>query len=198
MSALTNPPTAKLRDNPEIAQLFRNAESRHLNDAEYQQYLALLPNNADRVAAAKEIMANELAVVTDSIKQVFFLYPFAKYHQLPKDKCIRDVGYVSAYATHSMLMCDSEWFRDKLLLWLKTILQAFAYPAREERPGATPEQMPPYPEITRHADTLPKRQRAVYETYARLLMNYKQVLSPAAFALLEPHLQLAVDILASE
>jgi len=31
MSALTNPPKAKLRDNPEIAQLFRNAESRHLN-----------------------------------------------------------------------------------------------------------------------------------------------------------------------
>lgn len=207
MSTLTTAPSIKLRDNSDLAKLFLVAESRHLNEAEYQQYISLLPQNADRVAAAQEIMAVELAVVTKTIKQVFYLYPFAKYHELPKDKCVRDVSYVSAYATHSMLMEDPDWFRDKLLIWLKTILQAFSYPAREERKidANSPKfdfldehnQMP-YPEITAQADTLIKKRRAVFETYARLIKNYKEVLSPKAFALLQPHLQLAVDILASD
>jgi len=198
MSTLNTPPNAKLRDNPELDQLFKVAESRHFTDTEFKQYLALAPEYADRVAAAQEIMAQELTVVTTTIKQVFFLYPFSKYHEFPKDKCIRDVGYVSAYATHSMLMDDPDWFRDKLLIWLKTILQAFSYPAREERQLDAPAQGLPYPEITQRADTLPKRRRAIYETYARLIMNYKEVLSPKTFALIQPHLQLAVDILASD
>ena len=209
MSTLTKPAQTKLRDNHELAQLFLIAESRHLNETEYQAYLRLAPENADLVAAAQEIMAAELSVATNTIKQVFFLYPFSKYHEMPKDKCIRDVCYVSAYATHSMLMADPDWFRDKLLIWLKTILQAFSYPAREERQLAVPlhdmknnllgdPNQLPYPEITAHADTLPKRQRAIYETYARLIANYKEVLSPKAFAHIQPHLQMAVDILASE
>jgi hypothetical protein len=209
MSTLNELPSVKLRDNPEIAELFRIAECRHLTDAEYSRYLSLSPDNAERVNAAQEIMATQLTVVTNTVKQVFFLYPFSKYHELPKDKCIRDVGYVSIYATHSMLMNEPDWFRDKLLIWLKTILQAFSYPAREERKieaqlnflhGETlrdPSRLP-HPEITAHADTLPKNQRAIYETYARLLVNYQEVLSPKSFALIYPHLKLAVDILGSD
>lgn len=208
MSTLTSPPAAKLRDNPEIAELFRVAESRHFTDDELERYLTLVPTHHDLVAAAREVMAAESAVVTLTVKQVFFLYPFSKYHELPKDKCIRDVSYVSAYAIHSMLMADPDWFRDKLLIWLKTILQAFCYPAREERKLETalaflktdivgdPNRLP-HPEITAHADTLPQKQRAIYETYTRLIFNYQDVLSPKAFALIKPHLQLAADILAS-
>ncbi len=198
MSALLKVSPSRLRDNPQVDELFRIAESRHFNEYEFERYLALLPDYAARVAAAKEIIAHEQAVVTETIKQVFFLYPFAKYHEFPRDKCHRDVSYVSAYATHSMLMDEPDWFGDRLLLWLKTILQAFSYPAREERIGVNPKTILPYPEITAYADTLPKRRRAVYETYARLLKNYQNILSPQTFSLIEPHLQLAVDILASE
>lgn len=209
MSTLDTPPKIKLRDNPQIAELFRIAESRHLTEAEYNRYLGLLPDYADRAAAAKEIMTAELAVVTNTVKQVFFLYPYPKYHELAKDKAIRDVSYVSAYATHSMLTDDPEWFRDKLLIWLKTILKSFNYPAREERKLETsagflntellrdPNRLP-HPEITAHADTLAKPIRSIYETYMRLIMNYQEVLSPQAFALIKPHLKLAVDILASD
>ena len=209
MSLFDNPTPTKLRDNPEIAELFRIAESRHLNEHEFARYLNLVPQGGDKVSAAQDIIAVELAVVTNTIKQVFFLYPFAKYHELPKDKCIRDVCYVSAYATHSMLMNDPDWFRDKLLIWLKTILQAFSYPAREERKLETPlnflntdnlrnPSRLPHPEITAHADSLPKNQRAIYETYARLIANYQEALPSPSFALIHPYLQLAVDILASD
>jgi len=204
MSTLTASPKRKLRDNPEISLLFRVAERRHLTEKEYEQYLKLVPDFADRVAAAREILGVEAAVVFDTVKQVFFLYPFSKYHELPKDKCVSDVSYVSVYATHSMLLDDPEWFRDKLLIWLKTILQAFSFPAREERKveGASavlrdPSSLP-HPEVTAVADTLPKNQRSIYETYSRLILNYQEVLSPQSFALIQPHLQLAVDVLASE
>lgn len=209
MSTLDTPPRVTLRDNPEIAELFRKAESRHLTETEIEHYLTVLPDRVDHIVAMQEIMEAEGTVVVNTVKQVFFLYPFSKYHELPKDKCIRDVGYVSVYATHSMLLDDPEWFRDKLLIWLKTILQSFSYPAREERRMETPlnflgtdslrdPNRLPHPEITAHADTLPKPRRAIYETYARLLVNYQETLSPDAFALMKPHLQLAVDILASE
>jgi len=198
MSALLETSPGRLRDNPQIDELFRIAKSRHFSESEFERYLALLPNYAAQVDAAKEIIAHEQAVVTETIKQVFFLYPFSKHHEFSKVKCIQDVSYVSVYATHSMLIDEPGWFRDKFLLWLKTILQAFSFPAREERVGADPKTIPPYPEITAYADTLPKRRRAIYETYSRLLKNYQNVLSPQAFSLIEPHLQLAVDILASE
>jgi hypothetical protein len=208
MSTLKNHATPKLRDNPEIAELFRVAESRHLTEEEQKKYLMLLPENQELMNAAREVMMIETTVVTLTVKQVFFLYPFPKYHELAKDKAIRDVGLVSSYAVQSMLMADPEWFRDKLLIWLKTILQAFCYPAREERQLDTstsflknrilgdPKRLP-HPEITEHADTLPQKQQAIYETYARLIVNYKDGLTPKAFALVQPHLQLALDILAS-
>jgi hypothetical protein len=210
MSTLTTSQSVKLRDNPEIAELFRIAESRHLTEEELAHYLSIAPEYADRVEAAREIAAAELTVVTNTVKQVFFLYPYPKYHEFAKDKAIRDVSYVSAYATHSMLMDEPDWFRDKLLIWLKTILGAFSYPAREERKVDAPSSFLktdvfrdpnrlPHPEITEHADTLAiKGKRSIYETYARLIVNYQQVLSPKAFALILPHLQLAVDILASD
>ncbi len=195
---MSTPVNRSLRANADIDQLFRIAESRHLNEAEYQQYLALIPENVEQVAAAKEIMSVELEVVTKTVRQVLTVYPFAKFHELPRDKCTRDVSYVSAYATHSMLLADPDWFRDKLLIWFKTILQAFSYPGREERNMDSVADKSSYPEITAFADSLPKPRRAIYETYARLLKNYQEVLSPKAFALMQPHLQLAVDILASE
>ncbi|GAB6140072.1 hypothetical protein JCM14076_08010 [Methylosoma difficile] len=198
MTTLEASINVKLRDNPDIAELFRIAESRHLTDAEFQRYSELIPAYADRVAAAKEIMLAEPNVVAITVRQVLTLYPFSKYHELPRDKCTRDVSYVSAYATHSMLMNDPDWFSDKLLLWFKTILQAFSYPIREEKPAQVEVKPLPYPEITAVADTLPNNRRAIYETYARLLKNYQEVLTPKTYDLLQAHLQLALDVLAAE
>lgn len=192
---------AKLRDNDRLKTLFKSAESRHFTAEELSEYVTLAPAHKDKAAAAREIMEAEFAVVSKTIKQVFSIYPYPKFHELPLDKCMRDVSYVSAYAIHSMLLDDPDWFRDKLLIWLKTILQSFSYPAREEEDlaAATSKQALPYPEITAHADTLnPSGRRSIYETYSRLIMNYKEALSPSAFHLLRPHLQLAVDILSSD
>jgi Phycobilisome protein len=189
---------AKLRDDGRIRRLFQAAESRHFTADEYSKYLSYAPQFSDRSAAAREIENIQLDVVAKTIKQVFSLYPYPKYHELPLEKCMRDVGYVSVYATHSMLLDDPDWFRDKLLMWLKTILQSFTYPAREDTNSASTKPLP-NPEITEHADSIKViGRRSIYETYSRLIVNYKEVLSPQTFDLIRPHLQLAVDILASD
>jgi hypothetical protein len=165
---------AKLRDDGRIKRLFQAAESRHLTADEYSKYLSYAPHANERSAAAREIENIQLDVVAKTI------------------------GYVSVYATHSMLLDDPDWFRDKLLIWLKTILQSFSYPAREDTNSASAKPLP-HPEITEHADSLKvKGQRSIYETYSRLIVNYQEVLSPQTFNLIRPHLQLAVDILSSD
>jgi Phycobilisome protein len=192
---------AKLRDDARIRALFQAAESRHLTAEEYAKYLSYVPQGGERSAAAREIMDAELAVASKTIKQVFSLYPYPKYHELPLEKCVRDVSYVSVYATHSMLLDDPDWFQDKLLIWLKTILQSFTYPAREEPDAAVAANRKPLPnpEITEHADTLnPKGRRSIYETYTRLIVNYEEVLTAKTFRMIRPHLQLAADILSSD
>ncbi len=201
MSTVEIAKDSKLRDDEKIRELFKNAESRHLSAQEFASYLSLAPQCQAKADAAKEIIEAEFSVVSKTIKQVFSLYPYPKFHELPLDKCMRDVGYVSAYAIHSMMLDDPDWFRDKLLIWLKTILQSFNYPAREELDSAVASAKPPlpYPEITAHADTLnPKGRRSIYENYARLIKNYQEVLTPKTFDMIRPHLQLAVDILSSD
>jgi hypothetical protein len=191
---------SKLRDDARITSLFAAAESRHLTPEEFSRYNALAPQFKSREVAANEIIDAQLAVVSKTVRQIFAIYPYPRFHENALEKAIRDISYVSVYATHSMLMDDPDWFRDKLLIWLKTILQSFSYPAREEGDPAAAANRPvlPYPEITAHADTLTKGRSSIYETYTRLIANYQEILSPQAFNLIRPHLQLAVDILSSD
>ncbi len=188
---------AKLRDDGRIKRLFQGAESRHFTDEEFAKYLSLYPDGKEKELAAREIIDRELEVVLKTIKQVFSMYPYPKYHELPLEKCTRDVSYISVYATHSMMLDDPEWFRDKLLIWFKTILQSFVFPAREQQ-EETQRTALPNPEITKHADTLPQGRRSIYECYSRLIVNYQDALSPKTFNMLKPHLQLALDILSSD
>ncbi|WP_394752535.1 hypothetical protein [Crenothrix sp.] len=201
MSTAETEMRSKLRDDARIRSLFLTAESRHLTAEEFNQYSMLAPQFKSREVAAREIMDVQLAVVSKTVKQIFSMYPYPKHHENALEKALRDIGYVSVYATHSMLQDDPDWFRDKLLIWLKTILQSFSYPAREETDPTTAaaRQPLPHPEITEHADTIPpKGRRSIYETYSRLIVNYQEVLSPQTFNMIRPHLQLAVDILSSD
>jgi Phycobilisome protein len=186
--------TNSLRLHPQLSQLFKDAESRHLTDAEFELFLKAAPQFSNRVNAAKEIKTFEVEVVDTTIQEVFKMYPFIEKHEFAQGKCYRDVHYVSAYSTMAMLMNDPEWFRDKLLIWLKTILQAFHFPARDQKSEASASQRI----VSLEADKLPQPRSSIFETYSRLKHNYKDKLSPETYALIEPMLQLSCDILASE
>lgn len=182
-----------LRNHPDLKALFKTAECRHLTEDEYRRYLQLAPDGADRVRAAQEVAAAEAEVVRATLTEIFQLYPYVQNHFMAQEKCTRDVTYVSIYATHAMLLDDPEWFRDKLLLWLKTILQAFEFPAR----NANPTLDNPFPDITRRADALPQAAASIFDTYSRLQQKYREVLAPSSFALMKAPLQQPIDVLAS-
>jgi hypothetical protein len=94
-----------------------------------------------------------------------------------------------------MLMGDPDWFRDKLLLWMKTIIQSFGYP---DIPAGTTERLFSDPEILAHIATLRPHQRSIYETYRGILEECRGNLSEPAFRELQPYLELAVEILAHD
>jgi hypothetical protein len=186
--------TNSLRKHPSLSKLFQDAESRHLTDAEFDLFLKSAPEFADRAKAAKEIKSVEVEVVDATIQEIFRMYPFMQKHELAQGKCYRDVHYVSAYATLSMLMNDPDWFKDKLLVWLKTILQAFHFPARDQ--GA--EASSSHRVLSLEADKLPQPRSSIFETYNRLKQNYKEKLSPETYTLIEPYLSLASNILSGD
>lgn len=184
-----------LRHHPELRVLFKEAESRHLKDEEFELYLNYVPEGAVRVNAAREVKGIDGQVVKKIIKEIYAIYPYEQKHQLAMAKCIRDVRYVTAYATNCMLMNDPDWFRDKLLLWMKTIIQSFGYP---DIPAGTTRRYFSDPEILAHVETLASHQRSIYETYRGILEEMRSNLSPEAFSEMEPYLELALDILAHD
>lgn len=185
----------KLDIPAEMMAVFNDAEARHLTEDELDLYVTLLPQCRDRAEAARQAYAAELQVVEDTIESIFEVYPYAKYHALHAEKCPRDVTNVSTYAVQSMLMDNEAWFRDKLLLWLKTILQAFKFPAR-----AYPKETVLFGNDieTEVINSLPPGRQSLYETYLLLDRNYEQALDEPHYELMQPHLAITRHILGGE
>jgi hypothetical protein len=183
-----------LRKHPQLQALFRATESRQMSEQELDEYCRVVPEYTQRAIAAREITAVEQAIVQKVIDEIFAIYPYEQFHQSALAKCTRDVRYVSAYATLSMLMNDSQWFADKLLIWLKTILHSFEFPDKKTKgkvlfSGAAQDNK---------MEELPAHRRSIYETYTKLKQHYQRVLTPSSFQLIEPHLQQAIDILSGD
>jgi Phycobilisome protein len=125
MNAASPLAVASIRNHPKLRDLFKASEARHLTEEELWLYSSVVPYHEERARAAREIAAAEPEAVAATVDEILSLYPFIERFENVRDRCVRDVTYVSIYATHTMLMNDPDWFRDKLLLWLKTIIQAF-------------------------------------------------------------------------
>jgi hypothetical protein len=187
--------TLALRQHPDLADLFKRAESRHLTDEELDTFLSIVPEHAARAEAAKAMRACDAAAVRKTITELYQIYPYEQHHQLAMPKCIRDVRYVCAYASHAMVMGDADWFRDKLLVWMKTILQSFEYP---DIPAGSTKRLNPEPEVRAVLERLKPHQRSIYECYYKLKSELRRALPPAAYTELEPYLQLPIDVLSSD
>jgi hypothetical protein len=185
-----------LRHHPELAALFKAAESRHLTDQELDEYYRVCPDELERVSAAREIAAFEQSLVQKVVSEIYLVYPYEQNHQMASPKCIRDVRYVVAYASMAMLMKDPQWFEDKLLIWLKTILQAFEFPERNQQKKVLFGSVTP-DEDNREKNMKPK-QRSIYETYTKLKQYYRNSLNATSFNLFEPYLQQAIDVLSAD
>lgn len=182
------------RFHPSLHALFKSAEARHLTEEELQHYESTLPDCKARADAAREIEKVETVIAGKIAKKVTDAYGYDEHHDLSTKKCFRDIGLAVRYATLSMLMNDADWYRDKLLIWFKTILQSFRFP--EQKSGQEP-----LIEGSEYAEQLAARQpyqKSIFETYSLLKVHMKDSLSEPAYKEVEPFLQLALDTLSND
>jgi len=185
-----------LRGHAQLQELFRRSEGRHWSEEELGTYSRSVPEFAKRAEAARAIAKHEATVVEKTVTEIFSVYAFMKHHPLAEVKAPRDITQVSVYTTSAMLMNDSDWLRDRLLLWLKTILQAFAFPKRES--GGQKTLFGNRTPTTNPAENMAQRRQAIFETYIALKRNYQQALDSAHFSLIEPYLQQVIDTLSAD
>lgn len=184
-----------LRNHPKLSVLFKQAESRHFKDEEFDTILAEVGEVADRVEACKEIRQKDVAIISKVVKEVFSQYDYEKFHDFASAKCPRDVRYVVTYACAAMLAGDMQWLEDKLLIWLKTILQAFEFPARKPGAGKT---LFADEKLEKALESLPQKTMSIYHCYYRLRQEMEKELTESSFRLIEPYLTRALVVLTEE
>ncbi len=126
---------------------------------------------AARVQAARKAEQAEPAILKNVIETVTRKYDFASNAVNYKEKCYRDVGLVYRYCVFSMLCDDMTILENKLLFWLRTILQSQNFAQGND---------------------------SIRATYELLLKESQKQLSPEVFRYLDPFLARAVTILPSE
>ncbi len=192
MDTLSSP---SIRKHPDLAALFKDAEARHLSDDELETVLGVFPELAPEAQACREVREVEKKVVKRVVREIFSQYDYTEHHEHAMAKCPRDVRYVVAYATASMLFRDHSYFDDKVLIWLKTILQSFDFPKRKvSSSGAlfADEKL---------EDALaqqPQKRQSVFHTYYRLREEMGKSISAESFQKLEPFLTQALTTLTEE
>ena len=150
-----------------------SAESpgRYLTEEEYKQLLADSPYLEGRILAARDAQAKEEEVVGKTVRQVLKKYDFRKAYEFGEDKCIRDVAVVYRYAVYCMLCDDRQQYEDKLLLWMRTIIQSFGFPGGLD---------------------------SIRMTYKLLREEARKRVKPETAELLDPFLAVAEEILPAE
>lgn len=196
MNALVAPPPNSYRVHPEVRQLIDDAQSRPLTEQELARYDEILPDQKHRSDTARNVAQHEELVVKRTVVDIMQLYPYQEFHLRAPEKCLRDVRYISIYATHTMLMNDNQWFKEKLLIWFRTILHSFNYPAIDAGdPSKRVDVKNAHPDLTATATQLPDKAQSIYDCYSRLRRNYESTLTPESWALMDEPLQLALDVL---
>jgi hypothetical protein len=172
--------------------MFRSSESRHFNDEELAAIESEHPELKPEIAAARAVREVDVAAIGRVVKEVFSQYPYDQHHDHANPKCIRDVRYVVAYSCHAMIARDPRWLEDKLLIWLKTILQAFDFPDRMKSSAGVlfADKV-----MEEKLKTLPPKTKSIFHTYYRLRQEICKAVGPEHAALFSPYLEQAVLIL---
>ncbi len=189
------PATTSLRLHANLQQMILNCQQKHAEDEELDLYLQIAPENEARVRAAREIREVETPIVRKVVKRIFEVYPYEQHHELAVTKATRDVKMVVLYAALAMLVGDPQWMRDKLLLWMRSILNSFRFPDK------LPNREYIYqsdPRASAKLQKLKPHQRSVYETFLLCRDEMQRALSREAYAEIETYLNLAVDTLSIE
>lgn len=178
--------------------MFRQAEGKYFTDAEFAKLESYYPNLSAHIEAAKDVRAKETGIVGRSVKEIYTMYPYEQYHEHATAKCVRDARYVLSYATLSMLIDDPRWFEDKLLIWMKTILQAFDFPEAGQTDAMREAFAKIDPALATKLKSFKGKVKSIYHMYYVVKRECQQDLQPTTFRLLSPYLDLAMNVLSED
>lgn len=178
-----------------LRQLCKPAEARHLTDEEMALIQDEVPETAPLITVARKIREMDVQIIKRVIEEVFSQYPYDKHHEFANPKCTRDVRYVVAYCCHAMICKDPVWLEDKLLIWLKTILQAFDFPDRQK---SAANALFADKTMEKQIAGLPIKTKSIFQCYYRLRQEFQKALPPEDFEKIGPYLQQAVDVLSEK
>ena len=187
--------TPSIRKHPSLETIFKGAEARHFEDGELKTVLEIYPDLELETQACREIREVEKKVVKKVVREVFSQYDYEKHHEHSLAKCPRDIRYVVAYAAASMLFRDPTYFDDKVLIWLKTILQSFEFPKRNISSSGALFADQKFEEALK---ALPPNRQSTFHTYYRLREEMGKAISATSFQKIEPYLTQALTTLTEE
>ncbi|HAT13690.1 MAG TPA: phycobilisome protein [Microcoleaceae bacterium UBA11344] len=110
----------------QLARLSMEADGRYASAAELQFLKDYFQSLNHRMSAYKKIQASEKEILSQVEAQMQSLDPslFRRGSQDVTAKCRGDFAQVLRHSAAALLMNDTERLRDRLLLWLQTILGA--------------------------------------------------------------------------
>ena len=110
----------------QLARLSTEADGRYASAEELQFLKDYLQSLNHRISAYKKIQASETEIMQQVEAQMQSLDPnlFRRGTQDVTQKCRGDIVQVLRHSAAAMLINDTERLRDRLLLWLQTILSA--------------------------------------------------------------------------
>jgi hypothetical protein len=155
--------------NSRFESMFSDAEGRYLSADEVQRMTTYIETLGSRIAAMKAIEAVEDKIVEEVIEEVWRKHAdFERRHVDAREKAKRDITLALRYCALAMVRDDDSFLTDKLLYWMRTILQAFHFG------------------------------QVIDTTYRSLLMRSQANLDARHFRLVEPYLKLTHQILTQE
>ena len=143
------------------------SDNRFLEEEEKQQILAYTSSMAERMEAAREAEAACGQAIKHAIGALRQAYPrFHTFHPDAWGKASRDLELIIRYQVQAMLLDDPAYLKDRVLVWLRTILSSFNFTPQFHR-----------------------------DTYTRLKEGVEKNVSPEAFRQLEPYMDLTIEVM---
>jgi hypothetical protein len=103
-----------------------------LSPEEEAQVLAEDPYLEPRIEAMREARDFEKVIVGNTVDIVLRKYEFEQRHDYGRPKCMRDVTAVYRWSVFCMVLDDVSVLENKLLYWMRTVIQAFEFPGRNQ------------------------------------------------------------------
>lgn len=154
--------------SPPVRTLAR-CTGRYPTESEEQEFLDFADAMPKRLQVANLLAQKEAEIVRAAVDEMRVQYPrFAPQHDRAWDKAGRDMGLVLRYAAQGMIVADAEMPKDKLFVWLGTIVRGT---------GHTPAFF--------------------RDCYTAVVSACRRVLPPDSFAVAESHLQRMLDDMSS-